>query len=70
MNSLPKSVPADPDQPLFADAGITTDPQRPADAPSAEDQFAAFFDLMAVVEELCPVWPPREPFRDGGIWLL
>ena len=64
MSSLPKSGPAEPDPPLFADAGIKADLPRP------QDPFAAFFDLMAVVEELCPVWPQRKPFRNGGLWLL
>ena len=62
MNSSPKPPEAEPL--LFAQAGITAGPSRPS------DPFVAFFDLMGVVEELCPVWPQREPPRDGGIWLL
>ena len=35
-----------------------------------EDPYRALDDLMAVVEVLCPVWPPREGFVDGGKMLL
>ena len=68
MNSSLK--PPKPQPPLFTDGGMDTGPVAAADPTQPEDRFAAFFDLMVLVEELCPVWPRREPFRDGGIWLL
>jgi hypothetical protein len=30
------------------------------------DPYAELDDLMAVIESLCPDWPPRLPFRDSG----
>ena len=33
------------------------------------DPLEAFFDLMEVVEMLCPQWPPREPLR-GTVFRL
>ena len=35
-----------------------------------EDPYRALDDLMVAVEALCPVWPPRDIFRDGGKMLL
>jgi len=40
--------------PLAGEAGITRDPCV------TQDPFAAFDDLMVVVEALCPTWPARE----------
>lgn len=42
------------------------------DAPAQiePDPYAALDDLMAAVEALCPVWPAREPFADGGAMRL
>ena len=56
--------PAEARQPIMGDAC------PPADPPPVRDPFAAFFDLMLVVEELCPVWPARETTREGDHWLL
>lgn len=52
------------DQPFVADGGI----QMPIK--SEEDPFRTLDDLMAAVEALCPTWPQRETFRDGGRMLL
>lgn len=54
MNSL--QMPAsDPRQPLLvAEGGV------PYRASGERDPFAAWMDLMEVVESLCPRWPPRE----------
>lgn len=38
--------------------------------PTADDPFKALEDLMVVVEALCPTWPTRETFQDGGKMLL
>ncbi len=35
-----------------------------------EDPYRTLDDLMAAVEALCPVWPPREGFVNGGRMLL
>jgi hypothetical protein len=35
-----------------------------------EDPYQALDDLMAAVEILCPVWPPRDAFRAGSNLLL
>lgn len=61
MNSFAKLTEA----PLAGDGGIS--------APvfvMEDDPFGKLDDLMAVVEALCPVWPQREPFVDGGRMLL
>ena len=52
------------DAPLAADGGLALPATRP------EDPFRALDDLMAVVEALCPIWPQRGPFVDGGKMLL
>jgi hypothetical protein len=39
----------------IAEAGGVDSPAHPG-----EDPYQALDDLMAVVELLCPVWPPRE----------
>ena len=60
MNSFAKSS-----EPLLAgDAGL--------DAPvrTEQDPYRTLDDLMVAVEALCPVWPPREGFVDGGKMLL
>ena len=44
------------DVPLAADGGLIREPPPPA------DPFQALDDLMAVIEELCPVWPERATF--------
>jgi hypothetical protein len=53
-----------PDQPLAGDGGISVTP------PQSEDPYRALDDLMSVVEALCPVWPERETFVNGGRMLL
>ena len=35
-----------------------------------EDPYRALDDLMAAVEALCPVWPPRDAFASGARMLL
>jgi hypothetical protein len=42
----------------------------PYTADATRDPFAALDDLMTVVEALCPVWPTREPTKEGSYWLL
>ena len=54
MSSSEKST----DVPLVAEGGVTSPVAAPA------DPFQALDDLMAVVEELCPVWPPRPTFTN------
>lgn len=51
--------------PLAAEGGL------PASAPARErNPYEVLDDLMVVVEALCPRWPPREPFKAEGLWLL
>ncbi|MBK7657606.1 MAG: hypothetical protein IPJ28_00035 [Betaproteobacteria bacterium] len=50
--------------PFAASAGI----QSPAIA--EQDPYRALDELMVVVEALCPEWPPRPLFKDGGRMLL
>jgi hypothetical protein len=50
--------------PFVGEGGI------PYVADTTRDPFAALDDLMTVIEALCPTWPPREPTKDGGHWLL
>jgi hypothetical protein len=57
-----KSSPISPDSgatshtPLVASGGVRSDVEP------AVDGFVALDDLMAVIEALCPTWPPRENF--------
>jgi hypothetical protein len=51
-------------QPLFEEGGMTV-PLR-----SERDPYELLDDLMVVVEQLCPVWPPRGPFSSTGSWTL
>jgi hypothetical protein len=37
---------------------------------AGEDPYQTLDELMVVVEVLCPVWPPREGFINGGRMLL
>ncbi len=60
MTSFAK--PAEP--PFAADAGLSA-PVR-----HEEDPYRTLDDLMAAVEALCPVWPPRTGFVNGGRMLL
>jgi hypothetical protein len=60
MNSFAK-----PPEPLFAaDGGLHATVSR------EEDPYQSLDDLMAAVEALCPVWPPRARTADGGRMLL
>jgi hypothetical protein len=45
---------------LVAEGGV----QRAA--ADRREPFQVLFELMVVIEALCPVWPQREVFRDGG----
>lgn len=60
MKSLANPV----ELPFAASAGVVS----PAN--SDEDPYQRLDELMVVVEALCPVWPPRERFVDGGRTLL
>jgi len=37
---------------------------------SEQDPYRTLDDLMAAVEALCPAWPPRAGFVNGGRMLL
>ncbi len=54
MSSSEKST----DAPIVAEGGVAAPVAAPA------DPFQALDDLMAVVEELCPVWPSRPIFTN------
>jgi len=60
MNSYVKSA----DAPLAAEAGLNA-PVR-----QQQDPYRALDDLMVAVEALCPVWPARPAFAEGGKMLL
>ena len=60
MSSFAKSV----ESPIAAEGGIDSLPHL------QEDLCQALDDLMAAVEILCPVWPPRDAFRVGSNLLL
>ena len=60
MNSFAKSV----DAPFAAEGGLDAPVRR------EEDPYRTLDDLMAAVEALCPVWPPRDVFVNGGRMLL
>lgn len=60
MNSCAKST----EPPLAASGGVNM-PAR-----DHEDPFRTLDDLMTVVEALCPLWPQRDVFLDGGKMLL
>jgi hypothetical protein len=50
--------------PLAAEGGAA--PQAAIEG----DGLDQLFDLMCVIEQLCPEWPPREITKDGDYWLL
>lgn len=54
MSSSEKST----DAPIIAEGGVNV----PSPAPA--DPYQALDELMAVIEELCPVWPPRPTFTN------
>ena len=60
MSSLPKSA----EPPFAAEGGL------PASYRLEEDPYRTLDDLMAAVEALCPVWPRREVFAEGGRMLI
>jgi len=60
MKSFEK--PAEP--PFAAEGGLGAPVRR------EEDPYRALDDLMAAVEALCPAWPPRAGFVNGGRMLL
>ena len=60
MSSSAKSAEAH-----FAAEGGVDAPQR-----RDEDPYRTLDDLMAVIEALCPVWPPRAGFIEGERMLL
>lgn len=41
-----------------------------APMPPPADPFQALDELMAVIEELCPVWPARETFKNDTNYRL
>lgn len=55
MSCSKKSI----DVPMAAAGGL-----RPPPVAAPVDPFQVLDDLMAVIEELCPVWPPRATFRN------
>ncbi|HMN44175.1 MAG TPA: hypothetical protein PKE27_06375 [Povalibacter sp.] len=59
-----KSSPTSPDQPCANGGGIEVV------VPPEDDPYRALDELMAVVEALCPEWPERGVFVDGGKMLL
>jgi hypothetical protein len=65
MTSFSKSADAaSTDHPIVAEGGV------PYSRSTDRDPFDALDDLMCVVEALTPVWPRREPMREGKHWLL
>ncbi|MBM4220137.1 MAG: hypothetical protein FJ171_11045 [Gammaproteobacteria bacterium] len=54
----------EPLQPLAAGGGCTVKPA------CSRDPYEVLDDLMAVIEALCPEWPPRRVFDPRGSWLL
>jgi hypothetical protein len=52
------------ESPLAAEGGISSPPRLDG------DPYRTLDDLMAAVEALCPVWPPRDPLAPGGRILL
>lgn len=53
-----------PEPHFAADGGLRAAPRREA------DPYEALDSLMAAVEVLCPVWPSRGVFAEGGRMLL
>jgi len=53
-----------PDQPFAQEAGI----RAPFEADG--DPYRLLDELMAVIEALCPVWPPRAPSPSDGARML
>ena len=52
------------ESPIAAEGGLS----KPARA--AEDPYHALDDLMAAVEALCPIWPPRDTLSRSSRMLL
>jgi hypothetical protein len=59
-----KSFATSPEPPFAAEGGLA------ARQPAAADPYQALDELMAVVEALCPRWPPRGTFPARGRMLL
>lgn len=55
MNSSQKAGGVDADPDFVREGGVAYSPRR------REDPFVAFFELMEVVEALCPEWSVRMP---------
>jgi hypothetical protein len=53
-----------PDPPLVREAGVSYV------ADSTRDPFEAFFELMELVEALCPSWPARRNRLSGASFRL
>lgn len=47
--------------------GGCTAPAPPTDS---RDPFEALDDLLSVIDQLCPVWPPRDTFAMSGPFVL
>jgi hypothetical protein len=60
MSSSEKST----DAPIIAGGGV------PAPERVVADPYQALDELMAVIEELCPVWPPRPTFTSESNYRL
>ena len=52
------------ESPFAADGGLDAPVRR------EDDPYRTLDDLMAAVEILCPVWPPRAGFVNRGAMLL
>lgn len=61
MSAIHPQVPT----PFATEGGL---PPRPADPD--RDSLRALFDLMLVVESLCPTWPERPTFAGSERFLL
>ena len=51
---------------IVADGGLDSR----ADTSRPQDPYAALFELMVVVEALCPTWPPRESTFKDSVFIL
>jgi hypothetical protein len=60
MSSSTKST----NQPIAGDGFVDLPPA------TARDPYEVLAELMEVVEELCPQWPPRETFESHHIFLM
>jgi hypothetical protein len=66
MKSAEPLVPAVKDHTGAGGTGVSAD-----SAPAAPtDPYALLVELLVVVEELCPSWPPRDTFAGSRIFRL